>query len=127
MWKIPDGVSKLDSGHLADSVTKIIKDINTEHASKVAAARLAEGCGPPPRMGKGSADPLHTGRMEGTGGAELIDPASWDSTEKTRWLYTYFLGKLSTDLHIKAISIEGKNGLEMYRQICNIIDAVPEN
>ena len=55
--------------------TKIIKDINTEHASKVAAARLAEGSGSPPGMGKGgSADPWHSGRKEGAGGAELIDP-----------------------------------------------------
>ena len=57
----------------------------------------------------------------------LIDPASWEFTEKTRWLCTYFLGKLNTELHGKKIGIEGKNGLEMYRQPCNIIDAVPEN
>ena len=59
--------------------------------------------------------------------AELIDPAKWDVAEKTRWLYTYFLGTLNTELHIKTISIEEKNGFEMYRQICSIVDAVPEN
>ena len=58
---------------------------------------------------------------------DLIDPSNWEFTEKTRWLYTYFLSKLSTELHGKTIGIEGKNGLEMYRQICNIIGAVPEN
>ena len=58
---------------------------------------------------------------------DLIPPESWEFTEKTRWLYTYFLGKLNTELHGKTIGIEGKNGLEMYRQICKIIDAVPEN
>ena len=30
-------------------------------------------------------------------------------------------------MHGKTSSIERKNGLEMYRQICNIVDAVPEN
>ena len=44
--------------------------------------------------------------------------------QKARWLYTYFLGRLNTELHTKTISIEGKNVFEMYRQICNIIDAV---
>lgn len=40
----------------------------------------------------------------------LIDPAKWDFIE----------------MHTKTISIENKNGLEMYRPICNIIDAVSE-
>ena len=66
------------------------------------------------------------GRL-GAGGPKLIKPRKWDFAEKTRWLYTYFLGKLNTELQTKTISIEGENGLDMYRQICNIVDAVPEN
>ena len=35
--------------------------------------------------------------------------------------------KLNTELHAKTVSVENKNGLEVYRQICNIVDDVPEN
>ena len=37
------------------------------------------------------------------------------------------LPNLNTELHAKTVSVEGKNGLEVYRQICNIVGAVPEN
>ena len=37
------------------------------------------------------------------------------------------MSELNTDLDTKTVSVEGKNGLEVYRQICNIIDAAPEN
>ena len=60
--------------------------------------------------------------MDGRG-VKLIDSAKWDFAEKTRWLYTYFLGRLNTELQTKTISIEVKNSLEMYQQMCNIVDA----
>ena len=37
------------------------------------------------------------------------------------------LPKLNTELHTKTIGVEGKNGLEVNRLICNTVDAVPEN
>ena len=37
------------------------------------------------------------------------------------------MNKLNTDLHRKTTGIEDRNGLEMYRQICNIVDALPAN
>ena len=42
-------------------------------------------------------------------------------------MYTYFLSKLNTELHTKTIGVEDKNGLEVYRLICNTVDEVPEN
>ena len=42
-------------------------------------------------------------------------------------MFTYLLWMLNTDLHTKTVSVENKNGLEVYRQICNIVGAVPEN
>ena len=57
----------------------------------------------------------------------LIDSTKWNFVEKTRWLHTYLINKLNTDLHSKIASVEGKNGFEVYRQICNIVDAVPAN
>ena len=37
------------------------------------------------------------------------------------------LTKLNTDLHGKIIGIEGRNGLELYRQIVQSVDQIPEN
>ena len=34
---------------------------------------------------------------------------------------------MNTDLHDRIIGIEGKNGFEAYRQVAQILDAVPEN
>ena len=42
-------------------------------------------------------------------------------------MYTYLVGKLITDLHSKIISVEGKNGLEVYRLMCNAIEPTPKN
>ena len=73
------------------ALMQMIKNINDEHKAKWAAEKLAAGGGPPPAMGKGgSGDPWSTGRLEGAGGAELIDPESCNFTETSRWLYTYF-------------------------------------
>ena len=60
-------------------------------------------------------------------GEDLINPDSWDFDEKSRWMFTYLMSKLNSDLHTKTVSVENQNGLEVYRQICNIVDAVPEN
>ena len=43
---------------------------------------------------------------------------NWQFVEKSRFLHTYFLAKLNTELHGKCISITNKNGFEMYRRIC---------
>jgi hypothetical protein len=47
--------------------------------------------------------------------------------EKSKFLYAYMVNKLNTDLHDRIIGIEGKNGFEAYRQVAQILEAVPEN
>ena len=42
-------------------------------------------------------------------------------------MYTYLLSKLNTELRSKTSGVEHKNGLEVYRSICNTVGAVPEN
>ena len=37
------------------------------------------------------------------------------------------MGKLSTDLFDRVSSIQHKNGFEVYRQVAQMIDSVPEN
>ncbi len=47
-------------------------------------------------------------------GSDLIGPSAWDFVEKSRWMYTYLLSKLNTELHSKTFGVEDKNGLEVY-------------
>ena len=156
VWKIPENVSKPDFRHWLDAVdiqleaihgfqfpdlvlgkikrsttviTKeilevIIGEINDEHHEKVKKEAI-EKTGAPPGIQSTSADPWHHANR--SFGADLIDVGSWDFDDKSRWLYTYLIAKLNTELHAKTSSVEGKNGLEVYRQMCNIVDAVPEN
>ena len=37
------------------------------------------------------------------------------------------IGKLNTELHTKTISVEANHGSEVYRIVCNAVDAIPEN
>ena len=61
------------------------------------------------------------------GGRAGIQPGEWNFTDRSRFLHSYFINKLNTDLHGKTAAVENKNGLELYRQICNIMDAMPAN
>ena len=61
-------------------------------------------------------------------GESPIDLASaWSFAEKGRFFWTYLLSKLNTELHGKSISIEGRNGFELYRQVVRAVDDIPEN
>ena len=55
------------------------------------------------------------------------DKGEYPCFEKSKFLYAYLIKKINTDLHDRIISIEGKNGFEVYRQVVQILDAVPEN
>ena len=35
--------------------------------------------------------------------------------------------KLNTDLHTETFGLDTKNGFELYRQVCQLVDAIPEN
>ena len=61
-------------------------------------------------------------------GESPIDLASaWSFAEKGRLFWIYVLSKLNTELHGKSISIEGRNGFELYRQVVRAVDDIPEN
>ena len=47
--------------------------------------------------------------------------------EKSRFVYTFLLSKLNTELHGKTLGIEGRNGFELYRQIVRAVDEIPQN
>ena len=37
------------------------------------------------------------------------------------------LSRLNAELYSKTLSIEGKNGFELYRQVVRAVDEIPEN
>ena len=56
-----------------------------------------------------------------------INEDNWGYNKQSRFFHSYLLGKLNTDLHSKTLGVPAKNGFELYRLICNLVDAVPEN
>ena len=53
-----------------------------------------------------------------------VDYKFW---EKALFLNSYLVCKLNTDLHSKTFGLDSKNGFELYRLICQLIDAIPDN
>ena len=43
-------------------------------------------------------------------------------------LNSYLICKLNTDdLHTKTFGLDNQNGFELYRQICQLVDSIPED
>ena len=51
----------------------------------------------------------------------------WEFVDKSRYLCTFLLSKWNNDLYGKTIGIEYRNGVELYRQIVQSIDQIPDN
>ena len=92
-----------------EQLAQIIGNINDEHREKTRKEDF-EKTGVRPWI---RSDPWH--EMNRAEGPDLINPDSWDFTEKSRWMLMYLRSKQNTELHAKTVSVEGKNGLEAYR------------
>ena len=51
----------------------------------------------------------------------------WDFEEKSRFLQNFLRSNLNAELYSKTLSIEGRNGFELYRQVVRAVDEIPEN
>ena len=47
--------------------------------------------------------------------------------EMTMFLNSYLICKLNTDLHTKTFGLDHLNGFELYRLVCQLVDAIPGN
>ena len=47
--------------------------------------------------------------------------------QMTTFLNSYLICKPSTDLHTKTFGLDHKNDFELYRLVCQLVDAIPEN
>ena len=59
--------------------------------------------------------------------SDKVEKADWEFEVKSRWLYSYLYTKLNADMALKTVHVEERNGLEVYRLVNNMIDAIPEN
>ena len=56
-----------------------------------------------------------------------VKPIDWDFEEKTRFMFTYLLGNINTELHGKSVSVNNRYGPELYRPVNQSVDALPTN
>ena len=53
--------------------------------------------------------------------------ADYEYLDKTMFLNSCLICKLNTDLHTKTLGLDNQNGFELYRQICQLVDSIPED
>ena len=146
VWKLPEHVSKQEFRHWVDTIDTnldaphgfnylemvldkvkrsevevnegnrklIIAMVNTEvPANKLIDVEIAKGKARSPEGFSGGADPWHEKQ-------DILEDCNFE--EKSRFLYTFLLSKLNTELHGKMLGIEGRNGFELYRQIVRAVE-----
>ena len=151
VWKLPDQVTKQEFRHWLDTIDtnldaaqhfhypEIVLDKVKRFESEINSASwmtiVASADEDIPENKKIDAM-IASGRERGSegfsGGADSWHTrksiaADWGFVKKSRFLYTFLLSKLNTELHGKTIGIEGWNGFELYRQVVQAIDKIPEN
>ena len=66
-------------------------------------------------MGKVELDSILEDIMRDHDTVEVDLKEQWQFVEKGRFLHTYFLARLNTELHGKTISVTNNSGFEMYQ------------
>ena len=148
VWKLPEEIDKMSFRHWVDAVDMQLEMVhgfrhadlvmNQIRRSKVEINKAAfevciaeansevrkanqEMSGVDLDPESGGFDPFHGAAMK------PIEPDDYIFYEKTVFLNAYLVGKLSSDLHNRTLGIEHKNGFELYRQVCQLIDPIAEN
>ena len=135
VWKLPDNVDKMGFRHWVDAIAIHLEMIHGwKHAdyvlNRIKRCQLEitpstlEEC-----LAEANVD------LEKVVGFEEVDYSGTQGTynrdyvfaDKTKFMHAFRVGKLNTYLYDRTAGIENKNGLEIFRQVCQIVDAVPEN
>ena len=143
VWKLADNVSKPDFRHWLDAVSnqlevvykfrypEIVLDKIRRRETLITAVSLRECVSL-------ASDEVYDAFVE-VHGREVIDAqglqgpvpldssTEWAFEEKGRFLFSYLINILNTELYEKSIGVEHRNGFELYRLICDAVDAVPHN
>ena len=127
VWKLPDNVGKTEFRHWIDAINVNLEMIHNWKHADIVLNRVKR------HDTELSQDSLTTCVAEAVEevslmiGYEELAPGDYVFADKAKFFHAFLLGKLNTDLHEKMVGITDKNGFEMYRQICQTLDAVPEN
>ena len=124
VWKLADNVDKDGFRHWIDAVDNQLEAVHFLAFPELVLERVRRS---QVEVGKAEFEQILEDVMRDNDTVEVDLKASWQFVEKSRFLHTYFLPKLNTELHGKCISVANKNGFEVYRRICEAVDAVPEN
>ena len=116
VWKLVDGVGKADFRHWCDTVYANLEAVHLFAYPEIVFDKL--------RRVEVEITPLNWPEVLDEASKELTKMGeshgdlrvAW-SFDKGRFLWTFLLSKLNTELHGKSISIEGRNGFELFRQI----------
>ena len=141
VWKLPDDLDKSSFRHWVDAVDQQLEVLHGfKHASFVmyeirrSDAEIMAGtfttC-----IEKANTKIEESLRAMGVQGDKLngvTDDSShslpdYKFLEMTTILNSYFICKLNTDLRTKTFGLDHKNGFELYRLVCQLVDAIPEN
>ena len=129
VWKLSEDISKVHFRHWVNAIDIQLEAIHGWKFSKYVLNRVKRS---PVEISQGvfedclrqaGADVSKDNAIE----RMAPDDNDYKSAEKTKFLYAYFIGRLNMDLHDRISSIESENGFEVYRQISQILDAVPES
>ena len=122
VWKLPDNVGKDGFRHWIDAVDNQLEAVHSLPFPELVLERVRRS---KVEVGKVEFEKILEDVMHDNDTVEVDLAASWQFVEKSRILHTYFTAKINTELHGKCISITNKHGFEMYRRICEAVDAVP--
>ena len=152
VWKLPVGVTKLEFRHWIDTIETnfdaamgfkypevVLDKVKrsevpiTESNWKLILAVANENIPSNRAIDKEIEERKKKGGSEGFSGG--LDPWTskmdiadhWQFEEKSRFLWNFLLGRLNAELYSKTLSIENRNGFELYRQVVRAVDEIPEN
>ena len=129
VWKLPEDVSKVQYRHWSNAVDIQLQAVHGWSCSDYIINRVKR-C-PDPMTAEMFERCLAEASVDISSDSDIYalapDASEYPFAEKTKFLYAYLMGKLSMDLYDRVASIESKHGFEVYRQIAQMIDAVPEN
>ena len=124
VWKLADKVEKTDFRHWLDAIDVQLEAVHQFKYPELILKRV--------RMCEEEiTDDVHNEIRELVNKdlprEVVVNAMDWDFEEKTRFMFTYLLGKLNTELHGKSIGVKSRNGLELYRIVNQSVDALPLN
>ena len=135
-WKLPEDLDKTAFRHWIDTVEMSLEllhgwkipNLVLNHVRRAKVAIDTEVLTDCIQKANGDLEKMQSDmKIEHQSEDEVDQLMDYPFQERTTFLNAFLVGKLNSNLHDKTVGVEHRNGFELYRQICQIVDAVPEN